>query len=109
MGGGFWHRSLERILGAVCASYILRMIASVTNVFHGNSCMPEEAKWRIMQWCVDGLTIPNKPGGKEEHMRIQPRDYQLIDLLPLAELDSWIVDMNQTPGASSSSRDSANS
>ena len=71
--------------------------------------MPEEAKWRIMQWCVDGLTIPNKPGGKEEHMRIQPRDYQLIDLLPLAELDSWIVDMNQTPGASSSSRDSANS
>jgi len=49
----------------------------------------DEAKHRIMQWCIDGLTIPNELGGKHRHMNeIKPRLCSLQDMRPIQELEA---------------------
>ena len=39
----------------------------------GSGFTSEEARRRIKEWCVRGLTIPDTPGGKAAHMDKNPR------------------------------------
>ena len=51
----------------------------------GRTYTPEEAKRRIMRWCLEGRQYPNREGGRDLHMAINPRFYDeapsLEDLL----------------------------
>jgi hypothetical protein len=53
-----------------------------------------EAKYRIMQWCVEGGAIENRPGGKRQHMAIKPRNF--VELLPLEELTERADNLRST-------------
>lgn len=46
-----------------------------------------QAEHRIKQWLVAGLSIPDVPGGKDEHMRVRPRRWADAELMQLATLD----------------------
>lgn len=68
-------------------SMIMRCNKSIT--FSDTGMSPDEAKHRIMQWCLDGTRIPNRPGGKQRHMNeIKPRLYRREDLRPVAQLEA---------------------
>ena len=66
-GNGRW--LLARIKNEDCWSCVCKLhtkdgIKCNKRLAWTHCCSPEEAKWRIMQWCVDGLTIPNVVVGK---------------------------------------------
>ena len=48
----------------------------------------EEAKARIKEWCVRGLSIPDAPGGKNAHMHVNPRDFEPGSVARESDLDA---------------------
>lgn len=52
----------------------------------GTDYSEEEARHRIMQWCVAGGDILDEPGGRARHMAVNPRLFAPHDLLPVATL-----------------------
>jgi hypothetical protein len=46
----------------------------------------EDARHKIMQWCIDGISVPNDDSGREVHMSLAARDYTSAQCLPLQEL-----------------------
>ena len=47
----------------------------------------DEARRRIKEWCMRGVAIPDGPGGRAEHMRIQPRNFAPGEVRTEAALD----------------------
>ena len=60
----------------------------------GETFTPDEAKHRIMEWCVRGKDIPDEPGARDRHMfsrkldgsRDGPRDYSVAELRSIEAL-----------------------
>lgn len=73
-----------------CSCYLHKADGQRCNkslAFFDSDMTPDEAKHRIMQWCIDGIVIPDVPGGKHSHMNnIKPRLYRRQDLQPIHEL-----------------------
>ncbi len=53
----------------------------------GRDISPDEAKHRIMQWCIDGVRVPNDASGRDLHMVQDPRVIAVGSLLPVQELE----------------------
>jgi hypothetical protein len=47
---------------------------------------PDEAKHRIMEWCVRGLSVPDEEGARVTHMADEPSLYLASELRPVPEL-----------------------
>lgn len=54
-----------------------------TFTFRGGVCDAAEAKWRIMQWCVNGISIPDGVGARACHMSENPAAIPRTALLPV--------------------------
>ena len=53
----------------------------------GTQFTPDEAKHRIMEWCIRGLRFPDTPGSRDRHMvEEKPRTYGVNELRPMPEL-----------------------
>ncbi|MCP4244392.1 MAG: hypothetical protein GY772_27925 [bacterium] len=52
----------------------------------GSTFTPEQAKHRLMEWCIRGLQFPDEPGARAAHMRSNPRLYAEDELRPLPQL-----------------------
>jgi hypothetical protein len=52
----------------------------------GSTMSPDEAKHRIMEWCVRGLSVPDEEGARVTHMADEPSLYLASELRPVPEL-----------------------
>ena len=57
----------------------------------GATFSAEEAKQRIMEWCLRGLGLPDEPGSRALHMQDDPRNFDAAEVRPMAQL---MIDAN---------------
>jgi len=67
-------------------AFVWRITRTCRTLSMGSTFTPEQAKHRIMEWCVRGLSIPDVPGGKRRHMEDRPRDYPEHELRSVEDL-----------------------
>ena len=58
-----------------------------TSLTFGEVFSEDEAKRRIKRWCLQGLEIPDEAGGRDRHMKINPRRFRASDVGTHEELD----------------------